>query len=191
MNGSNAKGRRSLVSANWRTDGDDCQPGRPILSRAYLNQCSEEAKGRFTPETVAALQADNRMWPEKLTTIPMKLWRPDWHEPDHLGGQMIGVMRSREFFVRIYDIGGGVVRISVIRTEPDPASGRWVGGISWEELQRLKTETGYGACQAIEIFPEDSHVVDIENIRHLWVMPVELSFAWRVEDQPQHLRGLN
>jgi hypothetical protein len=70
-----------------------------------------------------------------------------------------------------------VVRLSVCRTSL--AGDRWQDGITWDELQRLKRECGYGDADAIEVFPADTDVVNVANMRHLWVMADPIACAWR------------
>lgn len=72
-----------------------------------------------------------------------------------------------------------LVRLSVLRTTLDPQAGRWVDGITWDELQSIKAECGYGQHDALELYPPDSDVVNVANLRHLWVMRELQTFAWR------------
>lgn len=41
----------------------------------------------------------------------------------------------------------------------------------WRHLQRIKNELVGYECEAIEIYPPDSQLVDEANQYHLWVMP--------------------
>lgn len=87
--------------------------------------------------------------------------------------------RSREFLVQEFAaLPDGVFRLSVNRTHVDPGSLRWVDGITWDDLQRLKREAGYGDREAVEIYPPDGCVVDVANIRHLWILPDRMPFSW-------------
>ena len=47
------------------------------------------------------------------------------------------------------------------------------------DLQRLKAECGYGGHDAVEVFPHALDVINVANMRHLWVMGEPLTFAWR------------
>ncbi len=49
----------------------------------------------------------------------------------------------------------------------------------WDELQRIKSECGYGNTDAIEIYPADDDVVNVANMRHLWILDSRIPFAWR------------
>lgn len=88
------------------------------------------------------------------------------------------MLRSREFLVQEFEAQApAVVRLSINRVEL--AGDRWVDGISWEELQRIKSECGYGQADAVEIYPPKDDEVNVANMRHLWVLRDPLSFAWR------------
>lgn len=114
---------------------------------------------------------ENARQPATLTEVPRHLW------PDPLAAQL-RVLRSREFLVQEFEAQApAVVRLSINRVEL--AGDRWVDGISWEELQRIKSECGYGQADAVEIYPPKDDEVNVANMRHLWVLRDPLSFAWR------------
>ena len=118
------------------------------------------------------LKRMNRRYPVHLVEVPRSeqpRWEFDTPPP-------IRVFRSCEFLVQIFD-HEGAVRLSVCRTSLRD-DGRWDDGISWDELQRLKREAGYGDAFAVEIFPEDRSQVNVANMRHLWILPERLPFAW-------------
>lgn len=68
-----------------------------------------------------------------------------------------------------------VTRLTIFRT-------RWHRRkrFTWEELQGLKSAAGYGKQQAVEIYPADRHIVNRVDMRHLWIMPFTLAFAWKL-----------
>lgn len=45
--------------------------------------------------------------------------------------------------------------------------------LSWDELQEVKREAGFGDATAIEVYPPDDEIVDEVRMRHLWVMPYD------------------
>ena len=117
------------------------------------------------------LVRDNNKQPEVLREILRDQWPTQ-------NGPQLRVLRSRDFLVQEFPaVAPAVVRLSVCRTSLD--GGRWKDGISWDELQKLKRECGYGNADAIEIFPRDSDVVNVANMRHLWVMAQQVPCAWR------------
>ena len=85
--------------------------------------------------------------------------------------------RSNKYLVQVYYEPDGIERLSIHSTEHDGT--RWRDGITWDTLQRLKSECGRGDRDALEVYPSDAHVVNVANIRHLWVMPEPVQFAWR------------
>ena len=117
------------------------------------------------------LERESAKWPAALKNIP----RHEWPNPD---GPQLRVLRSRDYLVQEFDGTGPVlVRLSINITSMDGT--RWKDGIPWEDLQRLKGEAGYPLCDAVEVFPAAGDVVNVANMRHLWVMRDKLPFAWR------------
>ena len=78
------------------------------------------------------------------------------------------VLRSQGFLVQIFE-KPTATRLSVCRTEPDK-NGGWKEGIMWEELMEVKRQAGYAACCAVEFYPPDDDIVNVANMRHLWVL---------------------
>lgn len=121
---------------------------------------------------IKALERENKRWPNHLVEIQVPA---DVQKlaPDRL----IRVLRSREFLVQVFD-EGDLIRLSVNRTHHDGT--RWTDGVTWDELQRITRECGYGECDAVEAFPADTDVVNDANMRHLWVYrTTKLAFIWR------------
>lgn len=44
-------------------------------------------------------------------------------------------------------------------------------GITWDDLQWIKRAAGYGDREAVEVYPLDDDVVNVANMRHLWILP--------------------
>ena len=117
------------------------------------------------------LERDNAKLPATLREVP----RDEWPNPT---APQLRVLRSRDFLVQEFAADGPArVRLSVCRTAL--AGDRWQDGIAWDDLQRLKRECGYGNADAIEVFPADADVVNVANMRHLWVMAEPVACAWR------------
>lgn len=121
------------------------------------------------------LERQNAKMPRDLRLVPREEWPLEYQR-----GPIVRVWRSRDFLVQEYAEPAPVlVRLSVLRTTLDPKAGRWVDGITWDELQSIKSECGYGQHDALELYPPDSDVVNVANLRHLWVMRELQPFAWR------------
>ena len=117
------------------------------------------------------LARDNAIQPNTLQEIPRLQW-PNPHAP------LLRVLRSRDFLVQEFAATApAAVRLSICRTALD--GDRWQDGIAWEDLQRLKRECGYANRDAVEVFPSDADVVNVANMRHIWVLAEPVSFAWR------------
>lgn len=128
-----------------------------------------------TREQRRQLARDNAKLPATLTPVPSDQW-PDL---SYMTKKPYAVWRSRFFLVQSFDEGNGVNRLSVARAEIDTTTGRWKDGITWDELQDIKRQVGLGEYMAVEIFPADRDVINVANMRHLWVMRDPLPFAWK------------
>ncbi len=121
-----------------------------------------------------ALKAECQRYPASLQAIPQS----EWPDRCHSDGAPARVWRSREFFVMQFTAPSpAACRLSVLRTQV--AGDRWKDGISWDDLQRIKRECGFGDFDAVEVYPQDRDIVNVANIRHLWVMEAPLAFKWR------------
>lgn len=122
------------------------------------------------------LERQNSKLPTTLRPVPVEDW-PTY--PDGASKKPYAVLRSRFFLVLCYQEYADVTRLSINRTEIDSATGRWKEGITWDELQEVKRQAGLGDYMAVEIFPADRDVINVANMRHLWVMRDPLPFAWK------------
>ena len=131
--------------------------------------------GMTTKQARAYLDRANREWPEALAQVPKSRWIPcPWDEQNR-----IAVFRSRKFLVQIFQEAGGYIRLSVNRTELAKGGDRWEENIGWDELQKLKGEAGFSDYWAVEVFPPALDVVNVANMRHLWVLPSRPDFGWK------------
>jgi hypothetical protein len=125
------------------------------------------------------LAEQNKKFPDQLTVVPRDAWPPE------LGGneRLTQVLRSKTFLVQVFKEKDPVaVRLSILRTA---LSGNdWKAEITWDELQRLKAEAGYSHYAAVEVYPPEPLVVNIANIRHLWVYrsAMDLPFMWGLKN---------
>lgn len=137
--------------------------------------------GRLTQGEAAAakrhLYKANRLFGDKFEQIPVHLW-PSEEFAAH--GRRLRVWRNKDFLVQEFDEfrnGKFVRRISVNRTMIDDR-GSWLDGITWDQLQMIKNEIGYRTAWAVEIFPPFDHVVNVANMRHLWIVDQKPDVAW-------------
>lgn len=118
------------------------------------------------------LEQQNREYPLHLVEVPKEKW-PNPHPSEK--STRINVWRSRWFLVQVIEENGRI-RLSVNRTKLK-SNGQWEDGITWDELQRLKRECGFGMLTAYEVYPPDMEIVNVANIRHLWICDVP--YLWR------------
>lgn len=97
-------------------------------------------------------------WPlfTALETRPLKVWQ------------------SRDYLAVLYEqMADGMRRLTVnsVRrtrsTRPNKQTD-WRDGITWYELQRVKNETLGHDVWCVEVYPPESEVVNVSNMRHLW-----------------------
>lgn len=118
-----------------------------------------------------ALQRSNESQPRHLVQVPRSAW------PAHNQPGLVEVWRSRHYLVQVFDEADSVQRLSVCRTSHNGDS--WVDQITWDELMQCKRECGRGDRDALEVYPADRDVVNVANMRHLWLPPAPIPFAWR------------
>lgn len=120
------------------------------------------------------LARDNAKLPKHLALVDPADWPQSMLA---MATPPVAVWRSRGFLVQKYLAPApAIARLSVLRTTL--AGERWQDGITWDELQQIKNELGYFAHTAVEVFPPMRDVVNVANIRHLWVLDGPLPFAW-------------
>lgn len=124
----------------------------------------------------AYLSRTNRLQTEHLTEIPPEDWPSAMHGPTPAGQRRTNIWRSRDFLVQIFEEGEHI-RLSICRTQLDD-HGRWKDGITWDQLQQIKNEVGYAFATAVEVYPPADQVVNVANMRHLWILPSHPPYLW-------------
>lgn len=119
------------------------------------------------------INAENAKRPDKLTQVPKEEWPEQSQDPRRLS-----VWVSRHFLVQVFQEKPDLLRISVNRVKFRD-DGKWEENISWDELQGIKRAIGFGDCYAVEVYPRDEDVVNVSNMRHLWLMEHPLDIGWR------------
>lgn len=117
------------------------------------------------------MEKQNSKRPNRLAPIPDSMWPKDGINT------RFAVWHSRYYLVQGFHEQNEIVRISVNRTNMRP-DGRWDDRIEWDELQDIKRQVGFGSSFAVEIYPRDGDVVNVANMRHLWILPKPMDFGW-------------
>jgi hypothetical protein len=115
--------------------------------------------------------------PVTLTPVREDVW-PDIHG---MSKKPIAVWQSREFLVQLYDEkafnGIAVNRATICRVTVE-TNNDWTANIKWEDIQKIKTDIGFGNWYALEIYPRNCDVVNVANMRHLWMLAAPLNIGW-------------
>lgn len=119
------------------------------------------------------LRQENRKFPAHLVSVPRDKW------PTHLrSAKLTECWRSNTYLVQVHAEENGIERLSICKTILRD-DGQYDDKIPWEILQRLKSECGRGDKCAVEVYPPDSQIVNVANMRHLWILPEPPAFMWK------------
>lgn len=95
----------------------------------------------------------------------------------YFGEQSHGIWESKLY--KVYGFkDGGALRLDIERKDKKD-------GITWDELQQIKSDCGFGDFDAIEFYPKDSDVINNGNLRHLYVFFEPLSLIRRNHGIPK------
>lgn len=127
---------------------------------------------QITHDQRMRLEQNNTQFPEALSRI---------HDPE-IGASSrapLRVWRSRRFLVQMFEAPmPAMARLTINRTSLD-SEGGWLQDITWDDIQRLKGEAGFGDMWAVEIYPADKDVVNRANMRHIFLLPEAPAFGWK------------
>jgi hypothetical protein len=125
------------------------KPGRPARATAREWQPLEpDVAVMRSPEQEAAVRAEcERRGVDYDATITQEMWSNDRYV----------------CHVRRFD-SGAVAHISYRRQDRKPAR-------DWRDAQRIKNELAGEHTWAMEVYPDEDHLVDGANQYHLWCLP--------------------
>ena len=110
---------------------------------------------------------------EYLLEVSKKKW------PSHNQKNLWKVYRSKNYFIQVFKEAGNI-RITVNKTahsfdsDGNPA---WEDNISWDDIQEIKNRIGFASEWAVECYPPKDKVVNVANMRHIWIIPTP-DFGW-------------
>lgn len=130
---------------------------------------------RMTNPAQVAYVVSNAAFSEKMVEIP----RGSWPLIDKTGKATAeAVFRSRSFLVVLWREDDHL-RLSINRTLLSKTRlGHFEDGITFDEIQKIKSEVGFGDFTGLEVYPRDSDLIDVANMRHIWLFKEPPSFAW-------------
>ena len=141
--------------------------------KEYLEKTQNQKERKIALKQLRSdLEKDNKKYPDKdFVSLPV----PDKFVDNPKAP--FKIFRSRYYLVQLY-VDNDHVRISVNRTDIDD-NGEWLSGISWDTLQNIKNKVGYGDYDAVEVYPKNADVINVANIRHLFILKESLPFLWK------------
>ncbi len=97
---------------------------------------------------------------------------------EHPDVNYLGAVRNNKFLVQMFKEGENV-RLSINRTELNKDATSWKDGITWDEIYNIKNKLGYADYCAIEIYPPVKDLVNVANIRHIFILKTAPDFMWK------------
>lgn len=131
-----------------------------------------KANSRQKRQYMAEYEKERKTFPTVMEPLPIP--------PDILQEcRVLGVWRSREYMATAWAEQNPAIacRLSVNRTRIDPITGGFLGGILWDDLFTVKNQCGFADMDAIEVYPAADKLVNVANMRHLFVMEKRLGFG--------------
>lgn len=115
---------------------------------------------------------------KKFKSVPKSEWPEHLRDPNrsavYLNGQYLVQVFDEEFN------GIKAQRLSVNSTKH--TGGTWQDKIPWDDLYEIKNKiVGYSAY-AVEIYPRSVDLVNVSNMRHLWVLSEPLAVGWHNQE---------
>lgn len=95
--------------------------------------------------------------------------------PQRLGAPS-QVFKNKEFLVQVFKDENSPTRLTINKIKRK--GNNWVDGITWDQLMHIKRLIGYADKCAVEIYPPDKDIVNVANMRHLWVVDMP-DYAWK------------
>jgi len=112
------------------------------------------------------------MIPFKMIEVPRDKW--DSVRDGNSKADLLKVFKSDRFLVQVR-MHNDVVRICVNKVKWTNVGGKpiWADGITWDELQEIKDQCGFRDTWLCEYYPPRDKIINVANIRHLWVLRCE------------------
>jgi hypothetical protein len=125
------------------------------------------------------LARESQKFSEEMQMIPYEEW-PSIHKSTELKCKPLALWRSKKFMAQVVEEPNGSIRISINRTSIN-SKYEFIDGISWDDLQNIKNQIGFQDFDCIELYPAREDVVNVANIRHLFVLPESSIYNWSTQ----------
>jgi len=96
---------------------------------------------------------------------------------DNIPKGLVKVYQNPVFFVQVYE---NPTRITVSKNKHKMSirGPIWEDGITWDQLQDIKDSIGYADKWFVELYPPIDEVVNVANMRHLWLIDAPKDYGW-------------
>ena len=109
-----------------------------------------------------------------INTYPEELTRVSEDDPNlpytSHPQDLDSIWRNKKFTVMVWNVPAGK-KMTISRNTWDSHACRYKDGITWDEIMEIKRGIGMGEENAVEFYPPDSEVINIANVRHIWILP--------------------
>ena len=130
------------------------------FSDLNLNREQRRALAKVKQKLIAS-------YPDKLTLVDEN--DPNLPYSSH-PEDILEIWRSKKYLVIVWKVPAGK-KLSISRQEWNPTERRYKDGITWDEIMEIKHDIGMGNKTGIEFFPADDEVMNLANVRHIWIVP--------------------
>jgi hypothetical protein len=107
---------------------------------------------------------------EPFRELDRSEWFVPWQKPRP---DRLTAWHSRDYTVQSFAVAGGITRLAIHRSDNDflqPCYGLR-GGIPRDAIAQIKQELGFGALFGVEIYPPQPDILNVADVRHLWLLP--------------------
>jgi hypothetical protein len=88
-----------------------------------------------------------------------------------LNNPRFAVFQSEDFTVQCFNVDENVIRLAINRNPVAQMSLSYPDGIDREELKAIIKALGFGDRYGVEIYPPKRSILNVMNVRHLWLLP--------------------
>jgi hypothetical protein len=137
--------------------------GKKKLAKRILSECAQY------PQELVQIPITPTMFTDGIPS-PVEIWR------------------SRGYAVQVFDINSQWFHIKINRNAFTLQFDRFLDGITWETIMRLKAEIGRSALEAVEVFPSEADVQE-SKLRHIWLRKTgsiidDWGIGWKARNEP-------
>lgn len=124
----------------------------------------------------------NAARPRVLTPIPAERFNVAFADLQAKGGPVpVQAWESQNYHAQLYPEqpveGRECLRLSIGRSSVR-VDGQFDDNLSWDELMQVKRQTGFADWYALEVYPPDEFIVNVANLRHLWLFGEPWPLGW-------------